>query len=168
VNRLLFTLLFLFSVLGVGWAQQDFENCAQVISTSGKFAQRAGKVFFYTVGEPVILTLKNPRYALTQGFHQPDLCVSVSTRDLRLADWQIEVFPNPTADFVTFRFDETQGNTLELSVWNLLGQNILTNYSLNNPQGTTLDCTQWQSGVYIATLRDPKTDSSASIRLVRL
>lgn len=167
MNRYILT--FLLPLLWSGsLTAQDYENCAQVIGATGKFAQRAGKIFFYTVGEPVILTLKTERYSLTQGFHQPDLCLSVATHDLDLAAWQIEVFPNPTADFITIRFDADQGNALVLSAHNLLGQTVLSDYPLTDPTGSFLDCTTWQSGVYIVQLRDPKSDQSATVKIVRL
>lgn len=167
MNR--FFLTFLLPILLYGTlTAQDYENCAQVIGTTGKFAQRAGKTFFYTVGEPVILTLKSQRYTLTQGFHQPDLCISVATDDLDLAAWQIEVFPNPTTDVITIRFDEIQGSQLILSAFNLLGQSLISGHTLASSSGSVLDCSNWQSGIYILNLRDPKSDKSATIRVVRL
>lgn len=149
-------------------AAQDYENCAQVIGTTGKFAKRGGKTFFYTVGEPVILTLKSARYALTQGFHQPDLCISVATNDLDIAAWQIEVFPNPVSDMLSIRYDAQQGEGLEFSVFNLFGQLIVGQQALSRPSGSFLSTSDWPPGVYILRFHDPATDRSAPVRIVKI
>jgi hypothetical protein len=167
VNRLFFILCLILS-LAAHTSAQDYENCAQVIGSTGKFARKGGRTFTYTVGEPVVMTLKSQRYALTQGFHQPDLCISVSTDNLDLATWNIEVFPNPTEQFLTIRYDANNGADLECAVFNLLGQTVVHRHALTTPSGTLLDAGSWQPGVYILRFRDPATDRTAPVRIVRL
>lgn len=147
---------------------QGAENCSQVISAAGKSGTQAGLTFHYTVGEPVITTLSGNTRIVTQGFHQPELCMLVSTHDLDLAAWAIEVFPNPTADFLTVRFAGDKGNNLRASVFNLFGQVMLSDQSLSQPSGSRLDCSAWQPGVYILQLQDPATHSAASVRFIRI
>lgn len=147
---------------------QGFENCIQVISASGKTGTQGGLTFSYTVGEVVITTLVGDTRAVTQGFHQPDLCIPVSTKDIDLAEWGIEIFPNPTADFLTVRFSAEKGTELRASVFNLLGQAMIVGQNLNQASGSRLDCAAWQPGVYILQLQDPATLGSASVRFIRL
>lgn len=147
---------------------QGAENRIQVISAAGKTGTQAGLTFHYTVGEPIITTLIGDTRIVTQGFHQPELSATVSVNDLNLADWGIEIFPNPTADFLTVRFSDKKIGNLRASVFNLLGQVMLSDYLLNQPQGTQLDCSTWQPGIYILQLQDPSSHAIASSRFIRL
>ena len=167
MNRLLLLFCFI-SSFAAPLTAQNYENCAQVIGTTGKFAKRGGKTFFYTVGEPVILTLKGQSHVLTQGFHQPDLCISVATNDLDIAAWQIEVFPNPVSDMLNIRYDAEQGEGLECSVFNLFGQMIVGHQALTRPSDSFLSTSDWQPGVYILRFRDPVTDRSAPVRIIKI
>lgn len=167
MNRYLFLALSLCLSSGISLAQ-GAETCIQVISATGLSATQGGLSFSYTVGEPVITTLTGNTRKLTQGFHQPELCKVVSTNDLDLAAWNIEVFPNPTADALTVRFSHEKGAQLRANVFNSLGQVMLSDQSLNQPSGSGVDCASWQPGVYILQLQDPVTHRVASVRFVRL
>jgi hypothetical protein len=167
MNRFPFLALFLCLSPGICLAQ-GAETCIQVISATGLSATQGGLTFSYTVGEPVIMTLSGNTRKLTQGFHQPELCKLVSTNNLDLAAWNIEAFPNPTADALTVRFSDEKGAQLRASVFNLLGQVMLADQPLSQPDGSRLDCTSWQPGVYILQLQDPTTRGVASVRFVRL
>lgn len=167
MNRYLFLALSLCLSSGISLAQ-GAETCIQVISSTGLTATQGGLTFSYTVGEPAITTLAGNTRKLTQGFHQPELCKLVSTNNLDLAAWDIEVFPNPTADALTIRFSDEKGAQLRASVFNLLGQVILSDQILTQPDGSRLDLAAWQPGVYILQLQDPATRGVASVRFVRL
>lgn len=148
---------------------QELDLFNQVLGAAGKSAVRAGRYYAYTIGEPVILTLEGSTMDLTQGFHQPDLGLSVATHDLDLADWQIEVFPNPTADFLHVRYNATdRSDRLEAVVYDVLGRLVLDRVPLDRPDGSRLDCTFWQAGVYFLQLRDPATQGAFTVRFVRL
>ncbi|MBV6443113.1 MAG: T9SS C-terminal target domain-containing protein [Haliscomenobacteraceae bacterium CHB4] len=147
---------------------QDYVNAIQVISAAGKTGTQGGLTFTYTVGEPVITTLTGDLRKLTQGFHQPELSTVVATDDFDLAAWDIQVFPNPTADVLTVRFSGEKGSLLRANVFNLLGQVVISNQPLTQPDGSRLDCTAWQPGVYILQLQDPATSGVATLRVVRL
>ena len=161
-------LLLLALVPGLAFTQQGFENCIQVIGATGKTGTQNGLTFTYTVGEPVITTLSGSTRKVTQGFHQPDLCVPVSTNDLDLAAWGIDIYPNPTADLLTVRFSAGQGNILQANVYDLLGRPMLNGRRLDQPDGSQLDCSAWQPGIYILELQDPSTRKRAAVRFIRL
>ena len=166
VNRFLFLFLLTGALANPGFAQ-NFERCAEVISSSGKYATRNNRSYFYTVGEPVVLTLKSTQHQLTQGFHQPDLCVTVATHNIDLEAWGIEVFPNPTSDFLTIRFDKSRGNALRIAVFNLLAQTVVANQPLESGS-LTLDCSSWQPGVYLLRIRDAQTNASSTLRFIKV
>jgi hypothetical protein len=167
MNRYLFLALSLCISPSISLAQ-GAEACVQVISATGLSATQGGLSFSYTVGEPVITTLSGNTRKVTQGFHQPELCKLVSTNNLDLVAWGIEVFPNPTTEAVTIRFSNEKGVQLRASVFNLLGQVIISDQPLTQPDGSRLDCAAWQPGVYILQLQDPVTRGVASVRFIRL
>lgn len=162
----------LFALLGCTvpvFAQStDIDLCYQVVATSGKSVVRAGRYYAYTIGEPFITTLLGSPNHLTQGFHQPELCVLVATHDLDLADWQIQVFPNPTADFLHIQYSADHNGPLEAVVFNMLGQLMVKNIPLDQPDDSQLDCSTWQAGIYFLQLRDPATQAVATVRFIRL
>lgn len=167
MNRLRYTVLIPL-LLPVFGAAQNYSLCMQVIGTTGKAASRDGMHFTYTVGETLTTTLKESGlYKATQGFHQPDVCAVVSTHDVDLASWNIEVFPNPATDRLTIRFDAEKSNALNLSAFTPLGQAVLTHQTLTQPQGSLLDCSQWQPGIYLLLLSDPATGAAATVRVVK-
>lgn len=166
MNRLL-TLIVLWCLSTSISFAQDYQTCIQVISASGKTGTQGGLTFTYTVGESAITTLSGSR-KLTQGFHQPELCMLVSTDDFDLSAWKVEVFPNPTADVLTVRFSDQNSGALRASVFNLLGQVVLSDQMLTQPDGSRIDCAAWQPGVYILRLQDPATRGIASLRFIRL
>ena len=167
MNRFHYTLLSLL-LLPVFSVAQDYSLCMQVIGSTGKAASRDGMHFTYTVGEAVTATLTGGVNKVTQGFHQYDVCAVVSTHDVDLAAWNIEVFPNPTADLLTVRFSAEKSNTLNLSVYTPLGQAVLTDQTLTQPDGSLLDCSQWQPGIYLLLLSDPATGGAATMQLRKI
>ncbi|MCW5921298.1 MAG: T9SS type A sorting domain-containing protein [Saprospiraceae bacterium] len=168
MNRYLQLALFLCLASYSASHAQDYESSIQVISASGKTGTQNGLTFSYTVGEPFITTLSGNSRKLTQGFHQPELSTSVSVNNPDMADWNIEVFPNPTTDVLTIRFSDTKDSALRATVVNLLGQVMMANQPLTQPDGSRLDCTAWQPGIYILHLQDPSTLGMTSVRFIRL
>ena len=75
MNRFLLV-LFPLSLWSVA-SNAQVSMCNQVIGTTGFSAIEQNKYWAYTVGEVAIFTLSNTQdvSVLTQGFHQPDLCL---------------------------------------------------------------------------------------------
>lgn len=121
----------------------------------------------YTVGEVVIFTGSVGDFIFTQGFHQPEQTKIVSVDQPELADWNIEVFPNPATDRLTVRFSAERESALRVNVLDLLGRVILDASPLSEPTGSIIDCSLWQPGVYFLQLLDPQ-QAHATVRIVRL
>ena len=167
MNRSLLFVAFFVS-LSFQAKSQNYSLCQQVIAAAGKSGQMGNRYYSYTIGEPFITTLSSAGNKLTQGFHQPELCKLVSTQSLELEKWQIEVFPNPTQDFLNIRFAPRADERLYARVYDLLGRPILQQIILDQPDGTQLDCSNWQAGVYFLQLSTVNGSASAVHRFVRL
>ena len=142
--------------------------CSQVIASSGKSATVGGRSYAYTVGEPFIFTLSTNSGKITQGFHQPDLCLPVLTNDLDLNAWKLEIYPNPATNLIHIRYSAEQKGQLTAQVFDLLGRSIVRDFPVDNPEDTQMDCSQWQAGVYLVRLQDPRTQSGTTVRMIRL
>ncbi|MCK6695296.1 MAG: T9SS type A sorting domain-containing protein [Thermoanaerobaculia bacterium] len=148
-------------------AAQDARLFNQVVASTGNVAVQQGFIYAYTVGEVVIFTGSFDNFILTQGFHQPEQTRIVSVEQPQLADWDIEVFPNPVSDRLTIRFSPEKGVALRVSVTDLAGKIILSDQLLTDPAGSMLNCSAWQPGVYFVRMQDPQSRASATARVVR-
>lgn len=140
----------------------------QVIGSTGQSGVRQGLTYTYTVGEVSIVTLSSSKRILTQGFHQPEhsKLVSIGTPDF--VNWDIRVFPNPVSDVLTVRFASEKGTELTATVVDLVGKIVLFEQLLSEPDGSSIDCRSWQSGVYFLILKDPAGRGQATTRIIRL
>ena len=168
MNRFLYTALFLILLIFSHKITAQIGLCNQVVSSTGKAVMLGGRSYTYTVGEPFILTLSTNFYKITQGFNQPDLCIPVITNDLDLADWKLEVYPNPASNQIHIRYAAEKEGKLSAQVFDLLGRTILQDFSIDNPNNTRIDCSAWQPGVYLIQIQDQQSQSSATVRVVKV
>ena len=167
MNRLLLFALFACTINTILSGQSTI-LCRQVLASAGKDGQHDVRYFSYTVGEAFISTLSGTQFKTTEGFHQPEICKIVATENVDLAKWQIEIFPNPTQDYLNIRYaPQTQGR-LEASVVDLLGRTVLSTHTLNETSGTIFNCSNWQPGVYILSLTATDSHAAAVIRFIKV
>lgn len=170
MNRFTFSLLLLLG--GVGSANaQTLTLCQQVIGATGTSSVEQGLVYSYTVGETFTTTLRTTGtdVVLTQGFHQPEICLAVSTHTpTAFADWDIQVYPNPTAQYLTVQYANPQGHLLSASAVDQTGRILLADRPLSGIEVSQIDCALWPAGVYFLLLSDTQTKATATVRFVKL
>lgn len=98
----IFTILLLFMTLYV-FSQQV---SPEVIASAGDHFENEDISLSWTLGEPVISTLSG-EYILTQGFHQ-DLYIITSIDDVEISEMDIQIFPNPTADYLNIEISNPE------------------------------------------------------------
>ena len=149
---------------------QNLSLCQQVIGATGYSGTESGLHYTYTVGEPIIFTLKKQGtdIVLTQGFHQPDVCLPVSTDDQeQWSGWDIQAYPNPAMDQLTVQFTAPLTiETLSARVVNTLGQVVLSHQTIQ-PNGAFIPCAGLSSGVYFLILVRPDTNAFVSIPFIK-
>jgi subtilisin family serine protease len=69
------------------------------------------------------------------------------------ADQQLNVFPNPTYDLLTFHLTNKQDGIDDISIYNLNGQKIDQIKLNSNHLLTTIDVNKYSSGIYLYSLR---------------
>jgi hypothetical protein len=167
--RFTFTFFFLFSGIALLTAQ-DLSQCQVVIGATGGAATESGRRYAYTVGETVIFTLQKPgiNIELTQGFHQPDVCLPVSTDQPELwADWDVQVYPNPAMEVLHLQFSAAESPILYLTVTSMKGEVLIAEQVINTA-GEVLPCAHWQAGQYVIQLRHPRHPALISIPFIKL
>ena len=169
MNRLL-TLLFSLATALTPLAAQTIGICHQVTAAAGQSVEKQGIIYAYTVGEVATATASGLGLMLSQGFHQPDLCLPTVGTDapVGVADWQVELLPNPTDGWLTVRFSVEKTAALRASVFDLTGRKTRAAALLSEPSGSLLDCRELPSGVYFLRLEDPASPASGTFRFVKI
>lgn len=167
MSRLLITLSLLISLALPAVAQQ-FDVCMDVVATAGGQGTQSNRYIAWTIGEPFIQTLEGAGLTFTQGFHQPDPCGKSFVATYDLADWGLNLFPNPTDGPLTLRFSPEKQGVLFATAFDLLGRPVLTHQMLSTPEGSFIDASSWPPGVYFLQLQEPHSKASATLRVVRL
>ena len=160
-------LIFVFFSVGALHAQ-NLSTCQQVIGTTGTAKTESGLRYAYTVGEPIIFTLKKPgvNVEITQGFHQPDVCLPVSgVTDAEWAGWDIQVYPNPATDFLQVLHASPNAKPLQAMVVNAEGKQISGVLTLS-ANGDQIDLRQWVSGHYFMVMTHPDNGATATVQFV--
>lgn len=107
-----------------------------VISNAGEnfVLPNSGYTGSYTIGELLITTLRSDSNIITQGFQQADPVQSVSIHEELTSDQEIKVFPNPTANFVTFEINQLHVREIKVYLVDMLGR-VLNSQSLKATSG---------------------------------
>lgn len=94
----------------------------EVIASAGDHFENEDISISWTLGEPVISTLSG-EYILTQGFHQ-DLYIITSIDEVEIEDFDIQIFPNPTPDYVNISINSTkkQNSHIVLQLFDMNGR----------------------------------------------
>lgn len=68
---------------------------------------------------------------------------------------KVTVFPNPTKEIISIRFNGNNENELEVSITNMLGQILFEdkNIKLNNANEFQLDVSDFQLGTYLVSIK---------------
>ncbi|MCK4346434.1 MAG: T9SS type A sorting domain-containing protein [Bacteroidales bacterium] len=105
----------------------------EAVSTAGNYGKTTYGSLSWTVGEPVIETIKDGNSTLTQGFQQSRLTVT-AIYDLKVPDIELSVYPNPTNSFLSIEVKTDKQRDLLLSLFDINGKLILQNNMAGNKQ----------------------------------
>ena len=120
----------------------------QVVTSSGGYALNGGYSVSWTLGEPVIATAQNGSNTLTQGFQQPAYNVLAITTET-LQGFDVNVFPNPTSDYITIDWTTNKENTLYITLFDLAGKMISEKSYSAADEKVSINLSQLASAQYI-------------------
>lgn len=121
-----------------------------VVGNAGEaFTDPAFGTLNFTVGEVAAENLAVAAGSLAQGFHRGNFRLVVSTRNNRLPEWEVVVYPNPTTDELHLRTDAP--GTLSAELFSTAGQLLLRQPDLS--AGQRIDVARLPAGTYWLRLR---------------
>jgi len=143
IKKITQTILFLL-IIAVG----SSVSAQKVISANGGTATTEGVQVSWTVGEPVTATVSDANNTLTQGFQQSKLTVT-AIDDIQIAGVDVNVYPNPTSDYVNVHFSKALENITYL-LFDLSGK--LIQKKIIESTNVKIDMTGYSGGSYILRL----------------
>jgi hypothetical protein len=118
----------------------------QVIATSSGNDQNSDLSIEWTLGEPVIATLSTGTIVLTQGFHQPDLEVTV-IKSLDGLPYTVEAYPNPTDELLLIQLKNAEARDFQYLLYDMTGK-VLEQKKLESDI-TAINMLNYPAGVYL-------------------
>jgi len=124
-----------------------------VIATAGEYYTSPVGSLSWTLGETVIETVENSsiNVILTQGFQQPDE-LSVGIRPVAVSNVFVNLYPNPTAQFIRMDIKYDQTARIKIELVDMLGR-ILNSENIDVQKGQLsnyrMDVSALASGMYM-------------------
>jgi hypothetical protein len=157
------SLILFLTLFGVGWCQAQ-SLTPEVVATAGDHFATAGAQMSWTLGEPVIETYTSPTTQLTQGFHQTTLSI-VAVND-PASDFQVRVYPNPTADRVNIEA-QASSPAFGVAIFDAQGRALLIQSAAPQAPLRTLDLSGYAPGLYLLHLRSQDGQNIQAFKIIK-
>jgi hypothetical protein len=134
------------SIISLGAFSQQVSP--EVIASAGDHFENDDISLSWTLGEPVISTLSG-EYILTQGFHQ-DLYIITAIDEVDITEYNIQIFPNPTADYLTIEFNSlnTKIEEVIIQLFDIKGGLIKEYKKSGDPLSTRINLQSFERANY--------------------
>jgi hypothetical protein len=130
-------------------------SAQQVVATAGRTLSNYSGTVSFTIGEGVAQTFTNGEKALTQGFQQGSITVSLVS-EVRDLGYAITVFPNPASDFLKLDIDKENLEGFQYLLFDLTGK--LINQQMIQNTITDIPVMHLKSGSYIVRVKSGSMD----------
>ncbi len=159
-------LVVLLSILFIATAISAQEIEREVVASAGTTSTSEGYTISWTLGEVAVSTLSAEGYTLSQGFHQGAYAVT-AIDDLLPENYEMNVYPNPSPDYVTFSYDFPEEERLILRLYALDGK-LLQEQELNpKTKEVRIDLQSYSSTTYILKVISVRGKPLGSFKLIR-
>ncbi len=136
-------------------------NAQSVISAQGNSYTNGSNTIDYTIGEAVTATTSNGTNDLTQGFHQTNVTITnIEDLDVNVS---VNVFPNPTSEFVNLNIEKFEGLTLRIFD---VGGKLLKKVQLDSTQ-TEVSVLEYAEGTYLLTLENKSRKKIKTFKIIK-
>lgn len=122
----------------------------EVVGSSGEFYNSAAIQLSWTIGEPVITTLREGSLTMTQGFHQPteESAIVASAPTSGDAEHNAVLYPNPFRNQLYLRAP-SDWTFFDVEIVNSLGETVIGRQRVDREK-YAIDFSNLPSGSYIA------------------
>ena len=137
-------------ILGIFFAEIAIGQTldTKLISSSGDSFNNSSYQLDWSIGECVTTTFTSSDFIITQGFHQNSYQV-MSVEDLRV-DIEIKVYPNPTANFVNLKIENSKIENMQYILTSVYGK-ILQTRKITKDQ-EQVDFSNFTMGTYFISI----------------
>jgi hypothetical protein len=141
-------------------------NAQEVVSSAGDSYTAGGYEVSWTLGEPVIETVKSTdnNITLTQGFHQTDITV-VAIDDLALQGLDLSVYPNPVNSILNLKATGREDVKLKYSLFGVDGRLLFQREIVNNPE--EINMLPYAGGNYLLKVSTAGNDPVRTFKIVK-
>jgi len=136
----------------------------QVVASSGNYMESGNYSLSCTLGEPIIATAESGTTTLTQGFQQPSYNVTSITQN-NLSGFEVNVFPNPTSDYITISWKTETTSGVEIFLYDMSGKLITAKTLSSTDQKASVNLSQLASEQYIMEVKDKNTSNSKIFKI---
>ena len=143
------------------------QNISYIVSTSGEELRSATKIINFTLGEVTIDEISSSNQILTQGFHQPIVDNTVSTKQLNTLKKEINIFPNPTDSEIILEFETIDKVELSVSIYSVLGIQYLETTIQPSEYVKNINLENLPSGILILKIQDPINGEFKSFEIIK-
>lgn len=122
-------------------------HAQETVSATGGEASGSGGSSSYTIGQVSYTTDESAAYSMAQGVQQPyEISIVVGLDEVFGINLSMNVYPNPTVDFLTLNVDDFNNAELQYSLYDLNGK-LLKNEALLSPE-TQISMKSYPTGNY--------------------
>lgn len=140
----------------------------KLIGVSNGDVTASGLQLQWSIGETFIAFQATEFGLLTEGFIQPFLGDSPAITNSPInREFVFETYPNPVSRDLTMKFEEPNEASINVSVFNFIGQSVFDEII---PMGTLqqdLDMAALPDGIYIIRLYSPQMEFRASVKILK-
>lgn len=124
----------------------NISQAQEVISSQGSSYNTEAINIDFTIGEVISETLTSSDLSINQGFHQAIIVEEMVTDIINQStiDHGINVYPNPTTNYVILHMDEIEG--FQYQIFDLNGRAVT--HAIINDSQTKIDFTKMKEGIY--------------------
>ena len=122
---------------------------------AGDFYTGSDFTLSWTIGEGIIETFSNDDMVLTQGFQQPSLKITL-IEESDEGNFQINVYPNPTSDFLTINIVSEDEISCTTSLYDMAGRLLYSKALKGSELTENINLTKYSSDLYILRILDSK------------
>jgi len=137
-------------------------NAQEVISSAGNTYSDEEHKVSWTLGEPVIKTIKGANNILTQGFHQTNLTVT-ALDNLNFPGLELSVYPNPVKHILNIKASGSGDIKLQLRLFGIDGKQLLQKEVMNNLE--EINMFPYAGGNYLLKI---STTGDAPVRIFKI
>lgn len=141
--RTQYILFFVFLIISAASPAQQI--APSVISAAGEHEAGNEYQVSWTLGEPIIQTVSNGKYVLTQGFHQGTIEIS-SGIETKSDPFGITIYPNPVNEQLFIQF-ERKPHLIQIEIFDMAGQKLISRDI--NTSGQSVNLHELSAGTYI-------------------